>query len=87
MKGIVYDTESNAVLYKFDTPTPPTLQANQAIKLRNDIDAIMTGAAYIAATDTYVNPVITPPTDFSAMFLAAATDSEKIAVIAQKLGI
>lgn len=85
MKGIVHD--GSKVLYKFNTDTLPALNAGEEIKLRDDIDAIQTGAQYVPGTDTYTNPVPVPPPDWKAQYAAADTDSKKLLVIAQKLGL
>lgn len=55
MKGIVYDTITKKVKYKFDTPTLPKLQANEAIVLRDDIEDIHASADYNPITNTYMN--------------------------------
>lgn len=85
MRGIVHNGAT--VQYKFDTESPPALQAGEVIALRNDINSILTGAGYNPGTGEYTNPAPVPPPDWQALYSAAATDSEKLAVIAQKLGI
>lgn len=60
MKGIVYETATGYVRYKFDTGSLPTLLGDESYALREDINDIEVGATYDPITDTYINP--TPPT-------------------------
>ncbi len=85
MKGIVYNSLTGEVLYKFDTLTLPALGVNEAIKQRPDIDDIEAGAVYVPASDTYTNPAIVPPPDWKALFAAAGSDGGRINVIADYL--
>ncbi len=87
MKGIVFETATGKILYKFDTSTPPQLNAGEDIKQRNDINDIKAGAIYTPATDIYVNPAVMPIPDYKAQFAAAATAEDRISVLAKYLGL
>ncbi len=87
MKGIVIDKITKKVLYKFDTPTLPTLHGNEQFILRADINNIEVGADYNTDGNTYTNPPAPAVKDYKALFAAAKTDGERVNVIAQKLGL
>lgn len=85
MKGIVYETASGKVLYKFNTPGLPGLKVGEAIKQRDDIDNIQKDAIYNAGNNTYSNPAVVP--DIKTEYAALTTDSQRIDFIAKKLGM
>lgn len=84
-KGIVYRTVDGYVLYKFETESLPTLNTGEAIKLRADANLIQVGSIYYPGTDTYGSPGISTRKNWKYIYQQAATDADRIGVIAQFL--